>query len=129
MILTVCVMMTGCQQANSFMHMNSDSPSPFFGLQLAVDRDTPSVTVPRTTTNLQLDSATEPSGDFFLTRATAASADEASASSPAESRFSFTGGDAETQGDLVRALPQAKPQAGSSEANQLADLLARLKRS
>lgn len=29
--------MTGCQHARSFLHMNSDSPSPFLGLELSVD--------------------------------------------------------------------------------------------
>lgn len=32
---------TGCEQARSFMHMDSNSGSPFLGLQLSVDADTP----------------------------------------------------------------------------------------
>lgn len=31
------MLFTGCQQARSFLHMNSDSPSPFLGFELAVD--------------------------------------------------------------------------------------------
>ncbi len=27
----------GCQQARSFLHMNSDSPTPFMGFELSVD--------------------------------------------------------------------------------------------
>jgi hypothetical protein len=31
------MLLTGCQQARSFLHMNSDSPAPFLGFELAVD--------------------------------------------------------------------------------------------
>lgn len=32
---------TGCEQTRSFLHMNSNSPAPFLGLELSVDRGTP----------------------------------------------------------------------------------------
>lgn len=42
---TACIALllisTGCQRTRSFLHMNSDSPSPFLGLELSVDADPP----------------------------------------------------------------------------------------
>jgi len=40
-ILSLLLLMplTGCQQARSFLHMNSNSPSPFLGFELSVDAD------------------------------------------------------------------------------------------
>lgn len=43
---------TGCQHARSFLHMNSDSPAPFLGLELSVDADPPTgATKPHQTSN------------------------------------------------------------------------------
>ena len=36
-IFALCLLLTGCEHARSFLHMDSNSPSPFFGLQLSVD--------------------------------------------------------------------------------------------
>ncbi|APZ93891.1 hypothetical protein [Fuerstiella marisgermanici] len=36
-LATLLLGFTGCQQARSFLHMNSDSPSPFLGFELSVD--------------------------------------------------------------------------------------------
>lgn len=35
--LVACLSLTGCESLNSFFQMDSNSPSPFFGLSLAVD--------------------------------------------------------------------------------------------
>ncbi len=37
LILTALFVFSGCQQTRSFFHMNSNSPSPFMGLELSVD--------------------------------------------------------------------------------------------
>ena len=44
-ILFLTLFLTGCQHARSFLNMNSNSSSPFLGLELSVDaRDTNSAT-------------------------------------------------------------------------------------
>ena len=37
LILIVFCTIPGCQQARSFLHMDSNSPTPFMGLELSVD--------------------------------------------------------------------------------------------
>lgn len=39
--IALLLISTGCQRTRSFLHMNSDSPSPFLGLELSVDADPP----------------------------------------------------------------------------------------
>lgn len=134
MILFSCFLLTGCQQAQSFLHMNSDSPSPFFGLQLAVDRDSPSVEIPSSTS--QPRNGENHSIQFpvtYLTKAQGTRNDQRlppdlldSSSKP---NFSFTASQDLLQGNLKMALPKANPKSGSREADQLADLLHRLKQS
>lgn len=134
MILIGCCVLTGCQQTKSFMHMNSDSPSPFFGLQLAVDRNSPAVQVPSLRNDAaNSDEYTIPAPASYLTKARGLSGGQQAAKAEygtgANSNFSFTATEDVLRGDLKMALPKATPKSGSQEADQLADLLHRLKQS
>ena len=33
----LCLLLTGCERARSFLHMDSNNPTPFLGFQLSVD--------------------------------------------------------------------------------------------
>lgn len=134
LILICCFSLTGCQQSKSFLHMNSDSPSPFFGLQLAVDAKSPAVQMPPVTKD-----ARNRSADFagtparYLAKARTASNVSPKTSTTSQPQrtpdFKFTAAETAMSGDLKMALPKSKPKSGSPEADQLADLLHRLKRS
>lgn len=136
MILPGCLFLTGCQQAQSFMHMNSDSPSPFFGLQLAVDRDSPSVEVPSLPGrggNTAKETNTAPKSylakaDNFPREYGSLEFSRLKINQP-NSNFSFTATENVLQGNLKMALPKVTPKSGTPEADQLADLLHRLKQS
>lgn len=118
----------------SSLQMNSDSPSPFFGLQLAVDAETPSVQIPST-----MKEATDQSASFADaphyngTKAISQTASQpavfAKTQSSRSADFRFTAAEKRINGNLKLALPKSKPKSGSPEAEQLADLLHRLKRS
>lgn len=134
LLLTCCLSLTGCQQSRSFLHMNSDSPSPFLGLQLAVDANSPSVQIPT-----QLEDGSKRTADFaeapayYLTGVSPSPRVPGQTSQTTQSKqksnFRFTASENVVHGDLKMSLPKSKPKSGSPEADQLADLLHRLKRS
>lgn len=134
LILTCCLSLTGCERSKSFLHMNSNSPSPFFGLQLAVDADSPSVQIPKMmkdSSQPPADSADLPSHYLASARSLPNATEQASAAMQSldKSDFRFTASENRMNGDLKMSLPKSKPKSGSPEADQLADLLHRLKRS
>ncbi|MEP3478842.1 MAG: hypothetical protein ABJZ55_06315 [Fuerstiella sp.] len=114
--------------------MNSDSPSPFLGLQLAVDADSPSVQIPtmmQDRSRQAADSADLPAHDLASRRSLPNAVDQTAVAGQAveKSDFRFTASENSMSGDLKMSLPKSKPKSGSPEADQLADLLHRLKRS
>ena len=132
-----CCSLTGCERLRSSLQMSSDSLIPFLGLQLAVDANSPAVQIPKTMINADqqpAEFADAPS--YHLTQASAnlpsehSSGQHFSKQQPRRAAdFQFTASEAIRTGDLKMALPKFKPKSGSPEAEQLADLLHRLKRS
>lgn len=134
-ILACCFAFTGCEHTKSFLHMNSDSPSPFFGLQLAVDRNTPAVQLPAVPADQDISAAEF--ADQSVDDPTAperADTDQtgimlAGTSSPnRRPRFSFTTSTAALTGDVKMALPELPAKPGTPTGDEAALILEKLRR-
>ncbi|MEZ6132078.1 MAG: hypothetical protein R3C59_25745 [Planctomycetaceae bacterium] len=108
-------LLTGCQQARSYLHMNSDSPSPFLGLELSVDaRDAQRGRTPQNDGLTQAKSA----GDcrHTLVRFTTPQRSE---------DFVPTSESRSLDGDLKYSLPVISLKAGGAEAEEAEAIIRR----
>jgi hypothetical protein len=132
-ILPLLLMLfTGCQQARSFLHMNSDSPAPFLGFELAVDasdvqqrqlrqdrsRTLPTTTMPTSTTAVSNflasdpDSSAKKSSQSETSRPNGATADTQTA-------FVATSDSGPQNGTLKYSLPSVDLLNGGVEAEEV----------
>ncbi len=112
----------GCQHARSFLHMNSDSPSPFMGLELSVDASDAS-------------DAESNRHDIKTVSTAGIKADSERLASAANvipnqqktnrERFVSTSEVMETSANLRYSLPAVDLNSGSTDANEVDDIIHR----
>lgn len=126
------ILFTGCQQARSFLHMNSDSPAPFLGFELAVDasdvqqrqlrqdssRTLPTTTMPTSTIAVSnfLDSDQDNSGNEASQPETLR---RAGVTSETQTAFVATSDSGPQNGTLKYSLPTVDLLNGGVEAEEV----------
>lgn len=106
---------TGCQHARSFLHMDSNSPAPFLGLELSVDAK---------------DSQTKTDQNPIQTASLESTKSDQNVSNAPSQRqpdpqFVTTSESGEHSGNLKFTLPALEIKAGSNEAEEVDAIMSR----
>lgn len=110
-IAMLALALTGCEHARSFMQMDSNSGSPFLGLQLSVDADDPS------TPDIAEVSPTAGAPQSWL---------QTAAQSESEANFVLTSQSRVSNGNLKYSLPRVDLSRDAETAAEIEEIRQRL---
>lgn len=116
------LMFTGCQHARSFLHMDSNSSSPFMGLELSVDA---SDRLPASTREYSVKTASVVATEFETERAVPASLSIESDHELTNEGFVATSETRENTGSLKYSLPTVELNDGSTDADEIDAIISR----
>ena len=122
-LLILSLGLSGCQHTRSFLHMDSNSPSPFLGLQLSVDsgHKTSDVVATRLTEKDQFEGALRSVSDSLGSER---SNRRAELSRPDE--YIATSDTSAQKSTLKYSFRKVDPKSGSLESAEVEDILRRM---
>ena len=123
-IIFLCITvfaLPGCQHVRSFLHMDSNSPSPFLGLELSVDASEAQDNSERRRDRKHARTVSVATTEFESERVNP----EADSITASDQQFVTTSETVENAGDLKYSLPAMDLQDGSPDAEEVGEIMSR----
>ena len=123
--LLLLLAFTGCQNARSFLHMDSNSSSPFMGLQLSVDASDVHLKRNATGRTAETRTASLVRSEFEGERTADLVSNSQTVAVQETSAFVVTSETSRQTGSLKYSLPAIDLQAGDTDAGEVDEIISR----